>query len=142
MFVKQVFTRSAALALALAGAMVTASPTVAQNIWSETYTTEWGSTIAEVIAAALTADDIQPEAYDILTRIVVAEEYGPHFAVLSATFPDETDSDQIVLIVGEDDPLDDDSGWGTVWRVEIKLQPRDQLAPYVIQTVRVEVAAG
>lgn len=130
---------AAACAIAL---VALATPAAADSVWYENYTTDYEAAIAEVVAAALTTETLEPMSRDILAGLLVSDPGTTHYSVLEIQFPDETGEDKITLIIGEDDLTDDDDGWGAVWSLDINLEPRDQLSPYVITSSTLNLAAG
>jgi hypothetical protein len=114
----------------------------AESVWYENYTSNQEASIAEVVAATLVSDGLDPKAREMLAGLITSEAGTTQFSVLNVSFPDQTGMDTIVLIIGEDDLTDNDDGWGTVWALEVNLEPRDQMGPYVIQSTTLNIAAG
>lgn len=114
----------------------------AHGEWHENYTATREARIAEVIAAALAYDGLDPEARRILAGVIKSD--GDIYGVLEAGYPhDDPGTDRIRLTIGERLDEDGDSGWRALWLVEIRLRrPHPAGSPYVIDSVTLSGFAG
>lgn len=139
---KNARTTFAALALGLM-ASTSVAPAFAETVWYQNYTVSTHeAALAEVVAAALSAENIDDESRLILSRLIVSEPGVAQYSILDVQYPDDLDTDQILLVVGEDDLTDDDDGWGAVWTVQLELEPRQYREPYVVNSVTAGGLAG
>ena len=124
-------------------ASTSAAPALADTVWYQNYTdSTHEAALAEVVAAALSADTIDQDSMRILSSLIVSEAGVAQYSILDVQYPDELGTDQIILVVGEDDLTDDDDGWSAVWAIQLDLEPRQDLEPYVINTVTAGGMAG
>lgn len=116
----------------------------ARDEWHENYTATREARIAEVIAAALTYDGLDPMARRILAGVIGSDGDRVQYGVLEARFPhDDPGTDRIRLTIGRHIDRDDYRGWGAVWLVEIQLwRPHFHGSPYVIENVILSGRAG
>ena len=116
----------------------------ARGEWHENYTARREARIAEVIAAALTHDGLDPMARRLLAGVIKSDADMFQYSVLEARFPhDDPGTDRIRLTIGELLDEDGDSGWGGLWLVEIHLRRQHPAgSPYVIESVTLSGLAG
>lgn len=112
--------------------------------WHENYTATREARIAEVIAAALAYDGLDPEARRILAGVIKSDAHMAQYSVLEASYPqDDPGTDRIRLTIGERLDQDGDSGWRALWLVEIRLRrPHPAGSPYIIDSVTLSGLAG
>ena len=116
----------------------------ARGEWHENYTATREARIAEVIAAALAYDGLDPEARRILAGVIKSDAHMAQYSVLEASFPhDDPGTDRIRLTIGELLDEDGDSGWRALWLVEIRpRRPHPPGSPWVIESVTLSLLAG
>lgn len=116
----------------------------ARGEWHENYTATRVARIAEVIAAALAYDGLDPMAREILAGIIKSDADMVQYGVLEVSYPhDNPGTDRIRLTIGEPKDVDGYSGWGAVWLLQIHLwRPHPPGSPYIIKSVTLSGLAG
>ena len=113
------------------------------GIWHQRYTATREAGIAEVIAAALEHEDLDPEAREVLARVIMGSGHrNVHYSVQHVSYPHGFDTDSIKLYITAERVDEEGNHWDSQWLVKISLSRRNDIFNYVIQSVTLIGLAG
>lgn len=100
------------------------------------------STVGMALGQAFVSELTAPEGKELIGKILGGSSYEDRVSIIDSEVDAALGTIFVSVTIGVDDLMDDDSGWGAVYRLEVKMVRDSEGYNYEITAVDFELIAG